>query len=433
MNKRFLLQLAVLVSATALLSSCGKNGSPSSDATMRVVNFGVDYGAINVAYDDSGSAKSFASNVVREGISSYASVKSGARSFTVSSVTGGGSLLVQSLSPTVAAKHTLVTYGVASAPRALLLQDDAVAVPTTGNFRIRVAVPAIGLDALDFYLTADGADLSATSPTFSALANGGGTSTADFAAGTFQLRATVAGTKTVVFDGGTQVFASLDRITVLIYTNGSNKLANAAIIKQGDAGTFTLVRNKLGRYRFFQGNSAYNPVNVLFNGTIALSNVPYAGVSGYVGAATSARTLTVNPASTPGTAVINQSLSLTAAQDSTILLAGGLGTATVVVLPDTTLPSAISKARVRVVNGAIGAGAFDVFVNFQSTITNLAERTASAYFDFDANTYAVAVNTAGTGTQRVSIPAVVLEANKVYTIFVVGQAGASQGVVVQDN
>ena len=433
MNKRFLFKLAALVSAAALLTSCGKNDAPSSDATMRVVNFGVDYGAINVAYDDNGTAKSFASNVAREGISSYATVGSGSRSFTLSTVTGGGSLLVQSLAPVVAAKHTLITYGVSSAPRTMLLQDDAVVVPAAGNFRIRVAVPAAGLDALDFYLTTDGADLSATSPTFSALANGGGTSTADFAAGTFQLRATVAGTKTVVFDGGTQTFASLDRITVLIYTSGSNKLANAAIMKQDDAGTFTLLRNKLGRYRFFQGNSAYNPVNVLFNGTIVLSNVPYAGVSGYVGATTTARTLTVNPASTPGTSIINQSLSLVAAQDSTILLAGGLGTATVVVLPDTTLPSAISKARIRVVNGTIGAGAFDVFVNFQSTITNLAERGASAYFAYDPNTYAVAVNTAGTGTQLVSIPAVVLEANKVYTIFVVGQSGALQGVVVQDN
>ena len=116
-----------------------------------------------------------------------------------------------------------------------------------------------------------------------------------------------------------------------------------------------------------------------------------------------------------------------------LLLAGGLGSAVAIVLPDTTLPSAIGKARVRFVHGSIGAGPFDVFVNFQSTISNLAERSASSYFDFDVNTYAFAVNRAGTGTQVLNIPSVALEANKVYSIFVVGSTGALQGVVIQDN
>ena len=65
MNKRFFLQLAMIFTAAALLSSCGKNSSPSSDASMRVVNLGVDYGAINVAFDDSGTSKGFAANVAR--------------------------------------------------------------------------------------------------------------------------------------------------------------------------------------------------------------------------------------------------------------------------------------------------------------------------------------------------------------------------------
>ena len=433
MNKRFLLQLGAIVSAMALLTSCGKNASPSSDATMRVINFGVDYGAINVAFDDNGTATSFASNVAREAASGYATVKSGTRSFTVSSVSGGGSLLVQSLAPSVAAKYTLITYGVSSSPRAMVLQDDTFTQPATGFFRFRVAVPAVGLDSLDLYLTAAGADLSTTSPSFTALGNGVASSTADFAVGTYQLRATVAGTKTVVYDGGTMAFASLDRVTLAIYTIGSNKLANGALLKIDDAGTLTLVRNTLGRYRFFQGNADYSLVNVQLNGAVVLSNVPFKGASGYVGSTTSARTLTISPSATPATNIINQSLSLTPAQDSTILLAGSLGNAVAVVLPDTTLPSAIGKARVRFVHGSIGAGKLDVFVNFQSTISNLAERSTSSYFDFDANTYAFAVNAAGTGTQVLNIPNVTLEANKVYSIFVVGSTSALQGVVIQDN
>ncbi len=437
MNKRFLLQLAAIFSAMALLTSCGKNASPSSDATMRVINFGVDYGAVNVAFDDvSGSTTTttgFASNVARESASGYANVHSGTRSFTVSSVSGGGSLLVQSLSPAVAGKYTMITYGVSSSPRAMILQEDTFTQPAAGFFRFRVAVPAIGLDALDLYLTAPGVDLSTTSPSFAALGNGVSSATADFAVGTYQLRATVAGTKTVVFDGGTMAFVSLDRITLAIYTIGSNKLANAAVLKVDDPGTFTLVRNTLGRYRFFQGNPGYSLVNVLFNGVVGLSNVPFTGASGYVGSTTAARTLTISPSATPGTNVISQSLSLTPAQDSTIMLAGSLGNSVAVVLPDTTLPSAIGKARVRFVNGSIGGGQFDVFVNFQSTISGLTERSASSYFDFDANIYAFAVNSAGTGTQVLNLPNITLEANKVYSIFLVGPTNALQGVVIQDN
>lgn len=433
MNKRFFLQLAAVISTAVLLSSCGKNDSPSSDASMRVVNFGVDYGAINVAFDDNGTSTSFASNVAREGASAYASVKSGVRNFTVSSVSGGGSLLVQSLAPATAAKYTLITYGVSSSPRALVVQDDNVTEPATGFFRFRVAMPALGLDALDLYLTPAGTDLSTTSPSFSALGNGIVSSPADFAVGTYQLRATVAGTKTVVYDGGTFAFASLDRVTLAIYTIGSNKLANAAVLKMDTAGTFTLARNTLGRYRFFHGNSAYASVNVLFDGAVALSNVPYMGASGYVGSTTAAHTLKINPSTTPGTSVINQALTLTPAQDSTIMLAGNLANSVAVVFPDTTLASAIGKARVRFINGSIGSGAFDVFVNFQSTVSNLAERAASSYYDYDANTYAFAANNAGTGTQVLNLPSVILEANKVYSIFVVGPANALQGVVVQDN
>ena len=129
MNKRFLLQLAAILSAMVLLTSCGKNASPSSDATMRVINFGVDYGAINVAFDDSGTATGFVSNLTRESVSGYANIKSGTRNFTVSSVSGGGSLLVQSLTPGAAAKYTLITYGVSSSPRALLMEDDNFTQP----------------------------------------------------------------------------------------------------------------------------------------------------------------------------------------------------------------------------------------------------------------------------------------------------------------
>lgn len=115
------------------------------------------------------------------------------------------------------------------------------------------------------------------------------------------------------------------------------------------------------------------------------------------------------------------------------MLAGNLANSVAVVFPDTTLASAIGKARVRFINGSIGSGAFDVFVNFQSTVSNLAERAASSYYDYDANTYAFAANNAGTGTQVLNLPSVILEANKVYSIFVVGPANALQGVVVQDN
>ena len=432
MNKRSVIKVFLATGMVALLAACGKNASPSSDSSMKVVNLGVDLGAVNAVYDDGGN-KSFASNVARETASTYATVKGGSRNYTVTAVTGGGTLFQQAISATAGAKFSLIVYGNIASPRAMILQDDNIVQPDAGKFRLRVAVPAVGLDVLDVYVTTPGADISTLSPSFPSVANAAVSAIADFAMGATQIRATIAGTKTLVYDGGTTTFADKDRFTLAIYTAGSSKLANGALMKIDDAGTFSLVRNGLGRYRFVNANASYPLVNLLFNNAIALSNVPYRGASGYVVAGTAARALTVSPSNTPGTNIYaNAAFSLTSAQDSSIMLVGDLNTRDAVVLPDTTLPSPTNKARVRFVNGSIGTGAVDVFVSFQITAGALAERSASAYFDYDANTYDMSVSRAG-GTQLFALPGVILAAGKVYTVFVLGPPSNVQGVLVQDN
>lgn len=432
MNKRSALKVLLATGIVALLSACGKNAAPSSDAQMKVINLGVDLGSVNAAYDDGGN-KSFASNVAREATSTYATIKGGARNYTVTAVTGGGTLFQQSIGATAGGKYSLIVYGNTASPRAMVLQDDNITQPDAGKFRMRVVVPAVGLDVLDIYVTTPGADISTLSPSFPSVANAGVSAIADFTTGATQIRATIAGTKTLVYDGGTTTFADKDRYTLAVYTAGSSKLANAALIKIDDTGTFSLVRSSLGRYRFVNANADYPLVNLLFSGSISLSNVPYRGASGYVVAGTAARPLTVSPSNTPGTNIYaDAAFALTPAQDSSIMLVGNLSTRSAVVLADTTLPSPTNKARVRFVNGSIGTGALDIFVSFQITSAALAERSASAYFDYDANTYDMSVSRAG-GTQLFALPGVVLAAGKVYTVFVLGPPSNVQGVVVQDN
>ncbi len=428
-----LLRLFFLASLTTLLAACGKNPAPSSDATMRVLNLSVDIGAVNVAYEDgTDNYVSFASAIDREKNSNYSTVKAGGRNFKVSSVSGGGSLLQQSIVTSADTHYSLILFGTSSSARILTLADN-MAEPESGKMRLRVVMAAAGLDALDFYLTPSNADLATTSPTFSGLTGGAVTSTADFTAGQYQLRATISGTKTIVYDGGNFTFADKDRYTLALYTAGSNKLANGVLLKNDDAGMVTYAKNSLGRYRLVQGISDYAAVNAIVDNNVTFSNVPYKGYTGYVSATTQAHNLKIEPTVTPGTYIVNQALSLNAANDHTVLLTGKIGSASAVVVSDNTLPSLIGKARVRFVHGSAGAGKFDVFVNYQISVSALAEQSASGYTDYDPNTYAFSVNNAGTTTQLLNLTSVLLEANNVYTIFLVGQAGALQGVLVKDN
>jgi Domain of unknown function (DUF4397) len=435
-------KLVTALALVATLTACGKNASPSNEASIRLINLGVDTGSVNATYKDGNNNPAIATGVANQAASAYVKVQSGTRDFTITNTTGGATIATRNgVQFNGGPKYSILLFGTAANAQTAFIQDDAFTQPTSGNFRVRVIMSAIGLNAVDVYITAPNADLATVSPNFSNV-GASQVTTADIAAGTYQIRATTANAKTVVYDGGTVNFASLDLATLVLYTRGSSTLANGVLLRNDSAGTTTFMPNNIGRYRFVQGNSAYagsNGINVFVNNARVLSNVVFQQTPDYLTGGTAARTLRLEATATPGTAVVpDQQLTLAPSQESTILLTGSsVSSLRTFIYSDNTLPSTTAgNARVRFVHGSLGAAPFDIYSQSQPVATNIAVGTTTSYLELAAaatsgTVYTFASNTAGGG--ELSRTTVTLLPNKVYTVFILGLPATPSYFVTTDN
>ena len=118
----------------------------------------------------------------------------------------------------------------------LRLVTDAQASVDTSIIKLRVLHEAPSGGSLDLYITAPLADLTALTPTAAALTFGTATSYQILPSGTYQVRLTTGGTKTVVVDSGSLPLSTADVRTfvVLDATGGGLPLGSVLL---SDAGT----------------------------------------------------------------------------------------------------------------------------------------------------------------------------------------------------
>jgi hypothetical protein len=102
--------------------------------------------------------------------------------------------------------HTVIAVGSATVT-AFVLSDDNTA-PAAGNVKLRVVNAATAAGNVDVYVTAPSADILTIPPTVAALAPRTASTYLERPAGTFQVRFTTAGTKTVVRDVSTGALAA---------------------------------------------------------------------------------------------------------------------------------------------------------------------------------------------------------------------------------
>jgi hypothetical protein len=426
--------LAILSCLFALtLTGCGKTTSSGGNANLRIVNAIPDVQSISVTVAD----QSLISNLPFQGLTQYLSVPSGNQEFKVSANGGASNAIDTTLGLTGGANFTYIVFNpVASA--ASLLVSDSFSTPTSGTFGFRAINVAAGVGLVDVYLTPPGTDINSTSPTITNLPVGGVSPVFGPNAATLELRVTAAGTKQILYDTGAQNFANGSNYQVVIYTVGSGTLVNVALLNIDTNGTGQVNSNLLANFKVLNASQVASPLNVLVDGNLTLSNVPFAAASNYVTIANGNHTLTVQATATPGANLLTLQTALAAATDTSIILNGPAGALVGTVLADNNLPPAAGRARIRFVNSSPDQGPLDVYINFSKQVAGLGTNAASAYNEVTADTtlgtaFEFDFNIAGTTTAVLKMPNTTIIGGHTYSIYVIGLSNGLKGVVVKDD
>jgi hypothetical protein len=182
--------------------------------------------------------------------------------------------------------------------------------------------------------------------------------------------------------------------------------------------------------RVVHGSPDAPSVDVLVDNQVVLSNVPFKVASEYLDIDEGARNVKVNAAGTT-TTVIDVTPTLQEHTAYTVIATNYLASIEPLLLVDDRVPAAQGKAKVRVVHGAPGAPAVDVYVTAPGAsldgvtpvLANVPYKAASDYLTVDAGEYQVRVTVAGTQTVAIDTGTVELVSRGVYSAIAVDAVG----------
>jgi hypothetical protein len=426
------------------VAGCNEKKTTTEQTNLRLVNLAPENGSLAVQIGDDPvktddpKVKVVISNVAYQGSSGYTQIDSG--SGLRVRVTGTtGTIVDTKLTLAGKAYTTIYIYGGTASISSAVTADVENKSTTTDNFKIRLANYGIGVPTMDMYLLTSTENLTDALPVVRSVGARSMTDYIDLASKSRTLKLTEAGTKDVIFDSDAYTFEAGKTYLATAYSNGSSRLTNLVfqvVNEDGAKTTMTFQGNKIARVRALNGSNDSGPMALKRDTDILFSSIPYQGASGYKNTASGNATLRAEQGNTPGTATATATTSFIGGTDYTVVLSGSVlqNTTKATVYPDQTFLPPFGKARVRFINATEGIGAIDAYANFSPVANNIAQNTASKYVELNAaTTIDYTVNIAGQGSSLVVIPPIKIEANLVYTVFIVGQSGFLKGVVRQDN
>jgi Domain of unknown function (DUF4397) len=436
--RRAVCVLLCLCAVAVALPGCntGKGvGATAIVTRVRVVNLIPNAAGITLTLDTDAPV---VTGLGFQQLTQYLNVNPGVHEFKVSVDGGATTLLGTTLGLAAGTDYTFIVFGPVEAANSVLELDTKTPIPDSGTFSLRFIDLAAGVGGIDVYLTPLGADISAAAPVIANATTGGTTVFVRATAGNFQLRVTPNSTKEVIYDSGTTVnFGDRTLVQAVAFGIGSSKLVNVAILNLDQDGTGQFIENLLAEFKLINASSVASPLNVFVDDVLTLANVPFAGVSNYEKITAGSRTISIQSAATPGANLLTLTPNLAPATDTSIVVSGPAGALQGLVLTDNNLPSAAGRARVRFVNASPDLASADVYVNFVKQFSAVTSNSASPYAELAADAtgtaYEFDFNIAGTTIPALMLPNVLIAAGKTYTVYVVGQGAARQGVVVGDN
>ena len=199
--------LSLLLAASAFTAACSDDndntGPEAGDARVRVVHAAPDAPNVDVLVDDAVAL----SNVPYLSVSAYLDVPSGDRNLKVNAAGTATTVIDADADLAEDGDYTVIASGLGDAIEPIVLEDDNTA-PAAGNARVRAVHGAPSAPAVDIYITAPGADLTTETPLLTDVEFGQVADYIEAPAGTYQVRVTPEGSKTVVIDSGALTLVS---------------------------------------------------------------------------------------------------------------------------------------------------------------------------------------------------------------------------------
>lgn len=413
------------VPLVALVAGCGGN-SNSGSANLRVLNATHDYGAVDFYTSDTELISAVAENTA----TSYLPLDEGSYSFKIKPAGTSTTALSNSVSLSKDTPYTIVAYNNGTTMSSATFTDTQPA-PTSGTAAFRVFNGASSAGYLDVYVTPTDADLASASATASNIGAGSVTSYTEITKGTYRIRVTGYGDKSDIRLDIPSVTLSDQQITTFMLTGtAGGVLVNGLTINQGSA--VTSYKNANARLRVVAAVTGNATVTAGTTGGALNASLLAPTVGAYV---TTSATLSGLAVAVNGAAVDTSALTLTAGTDATLLVYGDASAPKVKLLVDDNTPATVAaNAKIRLVN---------VLNGLDSTITLNADYVAVAdnvVFGAASTPASVAAST----TMRLEVTSplraaalytatdVSLAAQKVYTLFVMGDASAPVAVLRND-
>ena len=237
----------------------------------------------------------------------------------------------------------------------------------------------------------------------------------------------------MIYDAGSQTFASQASYQVIAYTKGSGTLVNGALLNLDSAGSGSIVNSAIAQFKLIHAAPGTAGINAFVDGTNIFANVPYPGASSYATLTAGTHTVTVETVTAPGAVIATVAPPFAPATDTSVVVTGTPGAQTAVALADNNLPGTTGTVRIRFVNVATDVGAVDVLVNFAKKVSNLPARAPSDYVALVFDTYAINFDVAGTTTLILSLPTVGLTIGQSYTLYLVGSSDSYAGLLTRDD
>ena len=189
--------IALVLLAAITLGACDDSDTtaPVSTAQVRVVHASPDAPNVDVLVD--GAA--VLTNVPFKGSSNYLDVPAGSRNLRVRATGTSTVVIDQTAAVTTGKRYTVLATGRVASIAPLVLEDD-LAGPGPGNVKLRLVHASPTAGNVDIYVTAPGASIATATPTVANVAFRAASNYLEVPAGTYRVRITPVGSKTVAID-----------------------------------------------------------------------------------------------------------------------------------------------------------------------------------------------------------------------------------------